>query len=250
MRTLNLSLLGTLGAGLLSAAACVTDTAANYVLNFGGGTGCTITSGSTTLSFSNFAFIPNASGPTTGGAATQFNFIPLIDVHGVGFDFVPTSPFTASATGVNDIQINFVATVVGGANVINGLYLAMTGSAGAGVGGGPGTDILAEQFCRGGSQPPGSCPAGQGGPLTDTLTITGPQSGVTVQDTKTFTATNGLSILKDMQLNGNNGSSPSTITDLRNQVQIPQVPEPTTAFLLGSGLVALGLVRSRSRKSR
>jgi hypothetical protein len=245
-------LLGMLGAGLLSAATCVSDTAANYVTNFSGTTGCTITSGGVTLLFNQFAFIQANSGGT-GGASNQINFNPLADINGLGFDIVPTTAFTASATHVNDIQINFVASVVGGASLINDLFLSMTGTTGAaGVGGGlAGTDILSEQFCRGGSVPPGSCPAGQGGNMTDILTITGASSNVTVSDTKTFALTNALSVLKDIQLTGNNGSVPSAVTDVKNQISVvSSVPEPTTAFLLGGGLIALGLMKSRSRKSR
>ena len=193
------------------------------------------------------------SGPGTGGAGGQIDLNPIFDVNGLGFDIFPTlgNPFTAGATGVNDIQLNFVATVVGGANVIDDLFLSMTGSAGAASpGGSPGTDILSEQYCRGGFVPPGSCPSNGGSPLTDTLTITGPASGSTVQDTKTFALTNSLSILKDVQLNGVNGCA--SVTDVKNQISIvTAVPEPTTALFLGSGLIALGMVKRRyHRKQR
>jgi hypothetical protein len=237
------------GVGLLSASPCVSDTAANYVTNFGGTTGCTLTSGGVTLTFNQFSFVHSLSGPGAGGASNQINLNPLVDGNGLGFDIVPTTAFTATATGVNDVQLNFVAIVVGGANSIDDLFLSMTGSAGVGTGGPGGTDILSEIYCRGGSVPPGSCPVGQGGPLTDTLTIPAGSSGVTVSDTKTFALTNGLSVLKDIQVNGNNGSG-SSVTDVKNQISITGVPEPTTAFLLGGGLLALGLVKSRSRKSR
>jgi len=202
-----------------------------------------------TLLFNQFAFVQANSGGT-GGASNQINFNPLADANGLGFDIVPTSAFNAGATHVNDVQINFVASVVGGASLIDDLYLSMTGTTGAsGVGGGSaGTDILSEQFCRGGTVPPGSCP---GGALTDTLTITGASSGVTVSDTKTFALTSSLSVLKDIQLTGNNGTVPSAVTDVKNQISIQNtVPEPTTVFLLGGGLIALGLVKSRARRQR
>jgi len=242
-----LGLLAASGAGLLSAAACVSDTAANYITNFSTTTGCTITSGGVTLLFNQFSFIQSKTGPTTGGASNQINFNPIADLNGLGFDIVPTTTFFAGATGVNDVQLTFVASVVGGANLIDDIYLSMTGSAGPGTGGPGGTDILSEQFCRGGSVPPGSCPTGN---LTDLLTIPAGSTNVTVSHNNVFAVTNALSVLKDIQVNGNNGSG-STVTDVKNQISVLNpVPEPTTAFLLGGGLIALGLTKFRSRASR
>jgi hypothetical protein len=229
-------------AGLSYGGPCVAGTVADYQAL--GGTGCTITLGSRAVLFNDFSFIQNASGPTTGGSATQLNLTPIITANTAGFDITPLVTFSAAATGVNDFELIFVASVVGGANAIIGLNDSITGSAGASnVGGGTaGTDTLLEDFCRGGSLPPGSCPSGQGGTLVDFLSITGAGSNVTISHTNSFQATNALSILKDVQLSGNNGAVASSVTDIKNAVVL-STPEPSTSLLVATALLGLGFLR-------
>jgi hypothetical protein len=236
-------------AGLSYGGPCVAGTVADYQAL--GATGCTITVGSHAVLFNDFSFIQNVSGPTTGGSATQLNLTPIITANTAGFDITPLVTFSASATGVNDFELIFVASVVGGANAIIGLNDSITGSAGASnVGGGTaGADTLLEDFCRGGSLPPGSCPSGQGGTLVDFLSITGPASNVTVSHTNSFQATNALSILKDVQLSGNNGSIASSVTDIRNEVVLTANPEPSTIVLVATALLGLGIfTKARPRR--
>lgn len=248
-RPLSIAVIGMLGLGRAFGAPCLSETAANYVTNFSGASGCTISSGTATLLFSNFSFIHNASGPTSGGAATQVTLNPLVDANGLGFDILPTSLFSASATGVSDFELQFVASVIAGEHLIRGIYLSITGSAGAsGVGGGqPGNDSLYEMFCRGGSIPAGSCPDGQGGTLVDFLTITGPASGVTLSKTNTFQPTSALSVFKDVQLNGINGDALSSVTEVKNQILLTS-PEPSALGLTAIGCCALIFQAWRRRK--
>ena len=173
----------------------------------------------------------------------QINLTPVVTANTAGFDITPIVTFSAGATGVNDIELIFVASVAGGADLIIGLNDSITGSAGASnVGDGtPGADTLLEDFCRGGSLPPGSCPSGQGGTLVDFLSITGPASNVTVAHTNPFAATNALSILKDLQLSGNNGAVDSSVTDIRNEVVLIANPEPSTSLTVATALLGLGI---------
>jgi len=235
--------------GLSFGGPCVVGTAANYQAL--GATGCTITVSGQSILFNNFSFEHNASGPTIGGSSTQINLTPIFTANTAGFDITPIGTFSAGATGVNDFELIFVASIVGGANGIIGLNDSITGSAGASnVGGGtPGADTLLEDFCRGGSLPPGSCPSGQGGTLVDFLSITGAASNVTVSHTNSFTATHALSILKDVQLSGNNGAVASSVTDIRNEVVLTVNPEPSTSLLVATALLGLGIfLKVRSRR--
>jgi hypothetical protein len=234
-----------LAAGVSFGGPCVSDTAADYQLLGAGG--CTIGVGSTTLLFNNFTFTQNASGVFAGGSATQINLAPIFTANTAGFDITPIGTFNAGVTGVNDIELVYVASVVGGANLITGLNASLTGSAGASnVGGGsPGKDFLLEDLCRGGSLPPGSCPASQGGTIVPTLTITGAASGVITTNSQALAATNALSILKDLNLGGNNGGA--SVTDLQNIIVLT-IPEPSMSLgvaLALCGLIAFGKFRSR-----
>jgi hypothetical protein len=249
-RILSLAAVAVLGAGSSFGAACAAGSAADYQALGAGG--CTLNLGSNTLLFNNFTFIQAASGPTVGGSATQINLTPLVTLNTAGFDITPIGAMSASATGVNDIELIFVASVVGGANLISGLNDSLTGSADASnVGGGTaGSVTLLEDFCRGGSLPAGSCPAGQGGTLVDLRSITGPASGVTSSHNNIFAATNALSVLKDLQVNGNNGATASSFTDVKNVVVLTAVPEPSTSLGVGTALLGLGLfLRFRARRA-
>jgi hypothetical protein len=237
-----------LTAGLSFGGPCVAGTAADY--HALGATGCTITVGSRSVLFNDFSFEQNASGPTTGGSSTQINLTPIFTANTAGFDITPIGTFSAGATGVNDFALIFVASIVGGANAIIGLDDSITGSAGASnVGGGtPGADTLLEDFCRGGSLPPGSCPAGQGGTLVDFLSIIGPASNVKVSHTNSFTSTNALSILKDVQLSGNNGAVASSVTDITNVIVLTPNPEPSTNLLVATALLGFGIFLKLRRR--
>ena len=60
----------------------------------------------------------------------------------------------------------------------------------------------------------------------------------------TFTGTSPVYIFKDIQAGDPNGQ----LTEFTQTFQ-PSVPEPVSTVLLGSGLLALGLLRRKSRKS-
>jgi len=248
--TLSLAALVALTAGISFGGPCVAGTVADYQAL--GAAGCTITVGSRSVLFNDFSFVQNASGPTTGGSSTLLNLAPIFTANTAGFEITPIGTFSAGATGVNDFELIFVASIVGGGNSIIGLNDSITGSAGASnVGGGtPGADTLLEDFCRGGSLPPGSCPSGQGGTLVDFLSITGPASNLKVSHTNSFTGTNALSILKDVQLSGNNGAVNSSVTDITNVVVLTANPEPSTSLLVATALLGLGIfLKVRSRRT-
>jgi len=232
-------------APLLSAAACTSETAAAYVALGTGG--CTITVGSVTLNFADFAFTQNATGGS-GGTATTIDLTPYT-TGGVGFDITPTGTWNAGATYVNDDDIQYVVTVVGGQDLLNGLYISQTGSAGAGFT--PGQDTITETWCPGSVvEPAGSCagaPGGLGYSNGGNLQITGPASGVTTAQTQSFALTNSVTLDKDIQISGNNGGA--SLTDVKNLVTLA-TPEPSAFGFLAFACCALvGFKRYQQKKT-
>ena len=244
-KLLGVVVISAVSVGLSYGTPCAAGTAASYVALGAGG--CTIDVAGQTLLFNNFSFMQNVTGSVVGGSATLINLTPVVIGNTAGFDITPIGAFSAGLTAVNDVELVFVASAVGGASIINGLNDSITGSAGASnVGGGlAGSDTLLEDFCRGGSLPAGSCPAGLGGTLVDLRCITGAATDSTSSHNNTFTPTNALSVLKDIAVTGNNGGA--SVSDVKDLVSVV-VPEPTIGLLFGMALCGLGLVR-RVRKS-
>lgn len=200
------------------------------------------------LLFFGFQYTTTASGPAAAPLSTQANLQPITDVNGIGLQFLPTVPFFANATGVSDADLKFIVQSMGGTNIINDLFLELAGTATAGGFGTPGSDVLVETFCPGGTTlPPAAvCPASSP-PVTQsrTLTITaGTPSPQSLRITN-FATTSSIAIDKDMQVNGNNGSA--TITSVKNQISI--IPEPATSFFVGTGFILI-LAGSRLRSKR
>src|SRR5208283_5967289 len=108
-------------------------------------------------------------------------------------------------------------------------------------------DLLTESFCPGGVAPPPTAPC-SGGPVTqDMLTIT-PSSAGTVFQTATFSGVSELSMGKDIDAFGNNGSATVTSVEDLFLVQPVSTPEPSVALMWGSGLLGLALLAMRRRR--
>jgi hypothetical protein len=236
-----------LGAPLLSAGACSSESASTYVGL--GATGCTITFDGVTLNFADFTFTQNASGTGSGGTATSI-FLTPDTTGGAGFDITnPGGAWSANATAVNDDDIQYVVTVVGGADALNGLSISETGSAGAGFT--PGKDTITETWCPGSvTEPAGSCagaPGGLGYSNGGNLQITGPASGVTASQTEAFALTDSLTVDKDIQISGNNGGA--SLTDVTNLVTLA-TPEPSTLGFLAIAFCGLvGFKKYQQKKT-
>ena len=79
----------------------------------------------------------------------------------------------------------------------------------------------------------------------DILTI-GPSGPGTVSKTDTFAAVSHLAMSKDIEAMGNNGSASITsVTDTFNTIPNTPSPEPSSLFLLGSGISGLALLSRR-----
>jgi hypothetical protein len=232
----------------LNAAACVSGTEASYAALGAGG--CTITSGGVTLDFTGFVLTQAAGAGDSGGTPALLLLTPDI-TGGIGFDITDSgTPWSAAATSTNDDDLAYVVTVVGGADILNSMYISETGSAGAAIGGGsPGTDTITETLCPGGTIPPGSCPSG-GVSNGGSLQIVGPASGVTEAQTLSYSLTNSLSVDKDIQIGLPGGASTgaSSLTDVKNLLN--PVPEPSTYGFLAIACCALiGFKKYQQKKT-
>ncbi len=237
-----------LGAGVilpLQGAACVSGTVASYVAL--GATGCTI-NGSWT--FSNFAFRSFAAGVTTpsGGMTTTDETIAPLSGLGVGLDFTPTVPWTATGGGNSDVEIQYIVAFTGN---ITSIFQSIFGSIVPDPSGG--FLNITDDYCPGGTTlPPGGCAAGVQVLDTNVLSST---PGGTASNTASFAAVHSVAVLKDTSTDstGFPGSSDAitAYTNCFNGTCTPSstVPEPGSSGLaglgLGLGLIALGSVKLR-----
>jgi hypothetical protein len=226
-----------LGAGAilpLQGAACIADTAADYVAL--GSTGCTI-NGSWT--FSNFSF----SSTNSGGVApnnTQETINPL-GSGGVGFSFTPTISWIAT-TGIADVELGYKVAFTGN---ITSIFQSVSGTISPSNPPSAGFDNINDDYCRAGTLPAGSCAGVQ--VLNTNLLTTGTATG-----TASFAATNVVSVMKDVSANATGfPGSTDTVTSFTNCFNgtCSAVPEPGSSGLaglgLGLGLIALGSVKLR-----
>jgi len=215
---------------------CVAASLATYVsqgsCNIGG------------LDFSNFSTTSPAgiasAGPTTGLTTSQIEITPTT-VGGVGLiiTFVGNTD-EAFATGAQDIELPFEVNCVGGSACLNNVFMSIAGSVTGTTAGGftPGVDTLTETYCP--------CPSGSGNPTTQDILSIGLSSPGTLSRTDTFSSISQLSINKDIQALGNNGTA--TITQVQDLFTV-STPEPGTLLLAGSGLAGLALLAKHRRRS-
>jgi len=239
-----------LGATQAKAAACVAQTADQYVAL--GTTGCTI--GSWTLS--SFAFSSTVSGGTVPVAST-LEITPLLG-GGAGFMGSPTGTWAAT-TGFADVEIKYLLTFT---NPITSIFQSISGSVLPNPSGG--FDSITDQYCPGGTTLPpdttSSCPGG----FKEFETFLNPgqtfNSGSESGAAFSSTTVDSVAVLKDIGANATGfPGSTDTITSFVNCFNFnasmpcnnstqPPVAEPSALLMLGSGLLGLALLSVRRRR--
>ncbi|MBZ5675077.1 MAG: PEP-CTERM sorting domain-containing protein [Acidobacteriia bacterium] len=241
-------------------AACVSGSSLSTYI----GSSCDI--GSLTFSFLGFSVIGSTSSTTPVGGldAAHVTITTLINANGTGFLLTPTVAWTAIGGGSNtDSELKYVVTGTG----ITSNYLEVDGSATPG-----GFAHVLEDYCLGGSVGGGNISStpgaglnapcngpGNGNPgpvIAFDTRITGagtcsqgsvvsPTGGgpTACGATKTFAAQTSIAVLKDIDINGGDGSGTNPQARINGVInQFGAVPEPGTYLLsaFGLGLLFLG----------
>jgi hypothetical protein len=224
---------------------CGANTLAFYIANVTtAANGCSIGN----LNFWGFngsnAGVTNSGPVASGFSASQIELTPVSMGGESGFMITPVSSggFSASATGVADAEIPFLIGCADGSKCLTDIVMSLSGTATGTTSGGmtPGQSKLTETYCLGGTTvpPTGPCVGGSG-VAQNLLTVTPSSSGsATVQEN--FAGVSEISMDKDIQAMGNNGTASITsVGDLFSTGSTTSTPEPSAFLMLGLGLVGL-----------
>jgi hypothetical protein len=236
---------------------CTTNTLAYYISNVTtSANGCSIGN----LDFWGFngsnAGVTNSGPVSSGFTASQIELTPVSMGGEAGFMIAPVTSggFTATATGVADAEVPFLVGCADGSSCLTDIVMSITGSATGTTSGGmtPGQSKLTETYCLGGTivPPTGPCVGGSG-VAQNLLTIT-PTSSGTATVTENFAGVSQISVDKDIQATGNNGTASITsVGDLFSTGGTTvSTPEPSALLMLGLGLIGLVTGSRYSRRQR
>lgn len=220
--------------------ACPTGTAADYTSTVDAAGGCTEDG----LLFSQFNYLPTATGTAIALPASAVGISPLLNSGGDGFGFQIVGGFAATSGGESDAIFQYEVSALNSSTSLTGLSLAFNGTAT-----GTGIANVSENYCAGGtSVPPTTC----GGNLQN-IRVQSAQGVSSLTASASLGGVQSVAVSKDIQVNaGTNGTA--TISSVTNQFQTGSgittsaVPEPASLFLIGSGLFGFGMIGRRARR--
>ncbi len=189
------------------------------------------------LLFSNFGYTATATAPFVGIPATNVNVTPQTTPADEGFQFNGAFGVTSNngASFSQNSIITFTVSTLNGLATIDDLGLFFNGAAG-----GTGSTSVNEQFCLNGAI--ATCPN-----VLQSLKVSNPPPAFT--NSTFFAPVSTIGISKSINVtSGTNGTAVvSQVVNLYSQTS--PVPEPVSYVMLGSGLLGLGLLRKRLRRS-
>lgn len=191
----------------------------------------TCTSGD--LTFSNFGYTPTGNPSGIAIPASAIAVTPITTNANEGFQFAGGWSVATQSNGMSSFQDSLISfTVTTAVPAITDLHLFFNGSFT-----GTGIASTAESFCE--NHALVGCPSGSGG----SLNVSNPPG--MFNDMAVFAPVQSVTISKDINVtSGVNGTA--AISQVINTFS---TPEPWSFFLLGSGLLWLGLWRRRTKRT-
>ena len=207
-------------------APCAPTASLQDYLNMGAG-GCTIED----KIFSDFSYSSSAQGGATAIAASGITVTPITTPLDPGLQF--QANWSASSGQVSDSSIGFTVTTLSGAALIEDASIVQLGGSVVGTG----TANLGEGICVG-----FNC---QNTTFTLNTLNTTDAALIKLGDHQIFTPTGQVRATKDIGVAGN-GSGFASVSLMSDQFsEIPQVPEPGTITLFGTGLLGCAAILRR-----
>ena len=218
---------------------CSTSMLSSYIVS-----GFSCTEGD--LMFSNFSYIPGGL-PTAGNVEVT----PVND--GTDFGFFFSGAFQSAAGMSSDAILAYNIGTVDKAAAMTGNTVSLISY---GATGGGNVQIV-EGICTAALSGAGACPSGSSHSVSASYNAGPPPSGTQSGSVTFASPTNTEEVSKNIITNGANGSA--AISEFENTVQVSggggstgggPVPEPGSAFTIGSGLIATSqLLRKKLRRS-